>query len=130
VSAFVDTNVLVRHATGDPPDMAERATAYLATTEGLLVIDLVVAEVVFVLQSVYRRSRADVAAFVRALVTSTGITTSNPGVLLRALTLYETHGLHFVDACLVASAEASGVGTVASFDKAIDRVEAVRRIEP
>jgi Na+/proline symporter len=30
VNAFVDTNILVRHLTGDPADMAARATAYLA----------------------------------------------------------------------------------------------------
>jgi hypothetical protein len=28
-SAFVDTNILIRHLTGDPHEMAARATAYL-----------------------------------------------------------------------------------------------------
>jgi predicted nucleic acid-binding protein len=37
VSAFVDTNVLVRHLTGDPPDMAARATSYLEAETELLV---------------------------------------------------------------------------------------------
>jgi len=40
VSAFVDTNVLVRHLTGEPPDMAARATAYLESETELLVADL------------------------------------------------------------------------------------------
>jgi predicted nucleic acid-binding protein len=31
LSAFVDTNVVVRHLTGEPPDLADRATRYLAT---------------------------------------------------------------------------------------------------
>ena len=30
MTTLVDTNVLVRHLTGDPPDLAARATAYLA----------------------------------------------------------------------------------------------------
>jgi predicted nucleic acid-binding protein len=38
--------------------------------------------------------------------------------------------LDFAEAYLVAQAERSGVGAVASFDKAIDRVATVRRIEP
>ncbi len=44
-------DVLVRHLTGDPPEMAARATAYLATVAELLVADLMVAETVYVLES-------------------------------------------------------------------------------
>jgi predicted nucleic acid-binding protein len=58
VSAFVDTNVLIRHLTGDPPGPPARATR------------------------------------------------------------------------LLAEAEISGVNAVASFDKSIDRVPTVRRVEP
>jgi predicted nucleic acid-binding protein len=43
-------------------------------------------------------------------------------LLLRALELYEVNELDFADAYLVASAETSGVNTVASFDRSIDRV--------
>ena len=46
MTAFVDTNVLVRHLTGDPPEQAARATAYLAAADELLLADLVVAEMV------------------------------------------------------------------------------------
>jgi predicted nucleic acid-binding protein len=35
VRAFVDTNVSVRHLTGDPPDLAARATALLASATEL-----------------------------------------------------------------------------------------------
>lgn len=38
--------------------------------------------------------------------------------------------LDFADAYLVASAERSGVGVVASFDRTIDRVGTVRRSGP
>ena len=51
VSAFVDTNIFVRHLTGDPPDMAAPATAYLRSAPELLLTDLVVAETVNVLES-------------------------------------------------------------------------------
>ena len=49
--AFVDTNVFVRHLTGDPPEQAAAATAFLSDAEELYVPDLVLAEVVFVLES-------------------------------------------------------------------------------
>ncbi|NOX29964.1 MAG: type II toxin-antitoxin system VapC family toxin [Actinobacteria bacterium] len=38
MSAFVDTNILVRHLTNDPPDMAKRATAFLGSTDELLLL--------------------------------------------------------------------------------------------
>jgi predicted nucleic acid-binding protein len=50
--------------------------------------------------------------------------------LLRALEVYEVHRLDFADAYLVAQAEASGINAVASFDKRIERVGTLRRVEP
>ena len=46
MSAFVDTNILVRHLTGEPAEMASRATRYLQVETDLLLTDLVVAETV------------------------------------------------------------------------------------
>ena len=56
--------------------------------------------------------------------------TVDPALLLRALEIYETDRLDFAEAYLVACAESTGVGAVASFDKANDRVTTVARIEP
>jgi predicted nucleic acid-binding protein len=130
VSAFVDTNILIRHLTGDPPGQAARATRFLTTADELLLADLVVAEVVYVLESFYEVPRARVAELVRAVIAFPAVVVLDPALLLRALEVYETDRLDFADAYLVAQAERSGVGIVASFDKAIDRVGTVRRLEP
>ena len=68
MSAFVDTNILVRHLTGDPPDQAARATKFLAAADELLLPDLTVAEVVYVLESFYEVGRRQVAELVREAV--------------------------------------------------------------
>jgi predicted nucleic acid-binding protein len=130
VSAFIDTNILVRHLTGDPPRMAARATAYLRSAEDLLLTDLVVAETVYVLESFYEAPRELVAEAVRALLAFRAIVTVDPAVLLRAVEIYEIERLDFAEAYLVANAESSGVAQVASFDRSIDRVHTVERIEP
>ena len=44
--------------------------------------------------------------------------------------IYDINGLDFAEAYLIASAERTGVGVVASFDRSIDRVRTVRREEP
>jgi predicted nucleic-acid-binding protein len=130
VSGFVDTDVLIRHLTGDPPDQARRATDFLARTEPLWLADLVVAELVYVLESVYRVGRDEVAQLARSIVISDRMLVSDLPLLLRTIEVYERHHLAFADAYLVASAERSGVGIVVSFDKGISKVGTVERIEP
>lgn len=68
MSAFVDTNILVRHLTGDPPEQAARATKFLAKADELLLADLAVAEVVDVLESFHEVPRPKVAELVRAII--------------------------------------------------------------
>ncbi len=130
MTAFIDTNVLIRHLTGDPPGQAERATRYLAGVDELLLPDLILAEVAYVLESYYEAPRTDVAVSLRAIVAFPAIRVVDEELLLRAVEIYEIHRLDFADAYLVASAESTGVGVVASFDRSIDRVGTVQRDEP
>jgi predicted nucleic acid-binding protein len=130
VTAFVDTNVLIRHLTGDPPEMASRATRYLETADGLLLPDLILAEVAYVLESFYETPRAQVATTLRAVLAFPAIRVVDADLLQRAVEVYEVHRLDFADAYLVASAERTGIGVIASFDRTIDRVTTVRREEP
>ena len=130
MSAFVDTNMLIRHLTGDPPGQAAQATRLLSQAGQLLLPDLIVAEVVYVLEAFYEVPRTRVAELVRAIIAFPAIEVADEPALLRAVEVYEVHRLDFADAYLVAEAEISGVNAVASFDKAIERVPTVRRVEP
>ncbi len=128
--AFVDTNVLIRHLTGDPPAQARRTTRLLARADQLLLADLIVAEVVYVLESFYQLPPSEVARLVRAIVVDRRIVVVDPVLLLRAIELHDDERLNFADAYLVASADVSGVGAVVSFDRAMDRAGTVRRLSP
>ena len=130
MTAFLDTNVLVRHLTGDPPEQARRATRYLQHADTLLLPDLILAEVAYVLESYYEAPRHQVAEALRSTLAFRAIRVVDGPLLLRAVEVYEVHGLDYADAYLVASAERTGVGVVASFDRAIDRIGTVRREEP
>ena len=130
MTAFVDTNIIIRHLTGDPPDLAARATAFLAGSSELLLADLIVAETVYVLESFYEVPRAEVAELTRAVVAFPAMRTLDPALLLRSIEIYEIQGVDFAEAYLAASAEATGVAQVASFDRSLDRVPSITRIEP
>lgn len=109
--------------------MARRATKFLASAPDLVLVDLVIAECVYVLESFYEVEKPRVAELMRAALAVPTIS-ADTDFLLRALELYELDHLDFAEAYLVAAAELTGVETIASFDKAIDRVSSVERIAP
>lgn len=110
--------------------MAARATAALASGEPLLLCDLVIAECVYVLESVYDVSPATATALMQGALGHPSIKTVDTPVLLRALALHSDGRLAFPDAYLAAQAEATGVGHVLSFDRGLDRVTTITRREP
>jgi len=69
--------------------MAARATAFLAGVDELLLPDLVVAEMVYVLESFYEVPAGRVAELLRSVIAFAPIRTIDPALLLRALEVYE-----------------------------------------
>lgn len=130
MSSFVDTNVLVRHLVGDPRDMARRSTAFLSQEDHLYLTDLIVAETVYVLESFYEIERTLICGAVRSLLALGSVEVVDGPLLLRALAIYENDRLDFAEAYLVACAETTNVRRVASFDRSIERVGTVQRVEP
>jgi predicted nucleic-acid-binding protein len=110
--------------------MGKRATAFLRKERELFLADLVAAETVYVLESFYEAPRGEVAQAVRSLIAFESIVCVDPALLLRAIEVYETDRIDFAEAYLVACAESTGIGKVASFDRSIDRVDTIERIEP
>ena len=89
-----------------------------------------VAETIYVLESFYKAPRGQIATAMRSLIALRCVVTVDPALLLRAFEIYEVDRIDFAEAYLVACAESSGVNRIASFDRAIDRVGTVVRIEP
>ena len=84
----------------------------------------------YVLESFYEVERERVAELLRAAIALPAIKTVDSTSLLRALEVYEVERLDFAEAYLVAQAETTGVETVLSFDRSIDRVNTVPRQQP
>ncbi|MFO1501424.1 MAG: PIN domain-containing protein [Verrucomicrobiota bacterium] len=119
-ACLVDTNVLVRFFTGDPPDMAERARALVAQADAgklrLEIPSLIVAETVYTLESFYEMPKAEVCENLHTFLRSRGISPREPDVILDALDRYRALSVHFADAYLAALA-AAGKVAVWSFDE-------------
>jgi predicted nucleic-acid-binding protein len=117
---FVDTNVFLRFLTNDDPAMARRAEAlFEKAIAGKLSLEtslLVIAEMVWTLESFYELTKSDVAAKVSILLNTPNLRVERADDLLEALDLYATKNIDFVDACHGVSLRGSG-RTVLSYDK-------------
>ena len=121
--AIVDTNIIVRLLRKDDPQhMAAKTLVSEAQAEGkpLVLMDVVVAETLFVLSNIYGKSRVEVADILAEILNHPGIASTRPYILLEALTYYRGSKLHFVDCYLVAVAKAAE-RQIATFDR--DRLQ-------
>lgn len=130
--AYVDTNVLVRFIVGEPPDLFEKSVTLMkAVEEGdvtLRVDEIIAAEVVWVLKSVYKFTPQEIGAAFLEILSQDGIQV--PDVIISALALFGSQGVSFGDALLAARMQQSGVMRVFSFDRHFDRIASVERLEP
>ncbi|HUY60810.1 MAG TPA: PIN domain-containing protein [Candidatus Dormibacteraeota bacterium] len=130
----LDANVVLRHFTGQPPELAARATAALAGAppRSLVLADLTVAEIVYVLQGVYERPREEVVRLVEATLALVSITVDNEALLRRTLEHYGRRGMDWPDAYLVALVETRQLDSLVSFDRLDAKLQglSVQRREP
>ena len=119
MSGFLDTSMVVRYLTGDPPNMAEQAARVIDGEEGLQNTDVVLAETAYVLTSVYRISRSMAVAHLVDFLLKQNISTIvlDKGLVLQALLLCRPSGrVSFADAMLWAAARSSETKVVYSLD--------------
>ena len=118
---LLDTNIILRHALGDDPAHGRQARRLFEQAgEGtlrLLVPSLVIAQVVWTLESFYRASREYIAGLIEALLESPGVTALEPRVASRCIEIYRAHNIEIVDAYLVALAEETKTPVLATFNK-------------
>jgi predicted nucleic acid-binding protein len=127
-SYLIDTNVLVRFFTGEPPEMAERARALVTRADSgkirLEVPPLIVAETVYTLESFYEMPKKDVCEMLSAFLRSRGISAHEPDIILDALERYRSLPVHYADAYLAATAATLKI-PVFSFDQDFARFKDV-----
>lgn len=118
---LLDTNVILRHALGDDPSHRKQARRLFEEAgEGslrLLVPSLVIAQVVWTLESFYKAEREYIVGLLQALLATPGVTAIEPRVVRRCVEIYGAHNIEIVDAYLVALAEETKTPVLATFNK-------------
>lgn len=128
--AILDANILLRHLTDEPRGPADRAGLILEKIDTRrikpVVAPLTLAEVVFVLESVYGWKRREIADRLLTLVTSSVIEFLELETVSQALAWYrDSSNIHFADA-YVAALAAKRKALLISFDRGLNRLPGLR----
>lgn len=137
MSDFVDTNIFVRLLTRDDPEKSSRCLEHFRRANRgeveLITSEAVVAETVYVLSSpvLYATPREDVANRLSSVLVGNGLRLHRKDAILGALQLYGSTNLHFIDCLCVAHARRETLPhAVYSYDRDLDRIQDIRRLEP
>jgi predicted nucleic-acid-binding protein len=121
----IDTNVLVRLITRDDRKQVERAEAFVAT--GAWISQLVLAETLWVLESIYALRRNEIAESIEMLLNHTQFTLQDGDVVAAALDDFrKSSRISFPDALILALARKNGRLPLGSFDGALARLDDVQ----
>jgi predicted nucleic acid-binding protein len=129
--ALVDANILVRYLTNEPPEQADRAADLLRAAE-LIGVELgvaspTVAEVVYVLETVYAWERTRISDLLLSFIGAQVVTILEHDAVVQALIWYRNiHRLDFEDAYIAAVATSRRHRTVVSFDPHLRRIPGLR----
>ena len=120
MSGLLDTSMVVRYLTADPPELAEKAARVIDGEEALQVTDVVIAETAYVLMSVYGIPRSVVVDHLVAFLQKENISpfALDKGLVLQALLLCKPSGrVSFADAMVWAATRSSESKVVYSLDE-------------
>jgi uncharacterized protein len=130
---FVDSNVFLRFFTNDVPEQAAAAEALFrqAATGAVRLITspLVLAEIVWVLESYYHLARPDVEERVMAVALMEGLELPEIDLVTEALSLYLSADVDFIDAYNASWMRQRGITQVVTFDaKHYARLEGIETL--
>ena len=131
---FIDTNIFIRFLTNDIPQKADACEKIfkkaVAKKETLFTTDLVIAEIVWVLESIYELQKEEVQDKVEKILNTPNLICPHRNLILSALTLYSEKNIDYIDAYNALVLKDEGIEELYSYDKDYDRIDWLTRLEP
>ncbi len=132
---FVDTNVFIRYLTNDDPKKADRVERLLKLTiEGkasLITNLMVIAELVWTLESYYGLSRSDIGEKLSLILNTPNLEVPESQRIMKAVSLYVEENIDFIDAYNAIFVKEHGISSILTYDKKhFGRLSWLKRAEP
>lgn len=124
----IDTSVLVRLIAQDDDQQLASAKEFIG--KGAWVSHLVLAETLWVMQSVYDRTRQQIAAIVEVLLNHAELSLQDQDVVAAALESFTKHkGVSFSDVLILEIARKNGHVPLGTFDRDLARLDGAQRLD-
>lgn len=134
MTPFVDTNMFIRFLTEDDPVQTDAAERFFKSVkegkEQVQTSVLVIVEIVWVLESIFKKSKAEITDMVQKIINTPNLLVEQRDTLLQALEIYTEKNIDFVDAYHAAYLKFSEDAIIYSFDQDFDKIEWIERREP
>jgi len=114
---ILDANYILRFLLRDDNEMYHIAKETIQGNECWIDYE-VMAEVVFVLQKVYKASKGEIRTSLENFISLPNISLNNKTIIINALRIFEDKNLDFVDAILCAKSKEH---TIKTFDKKLNK---------
>ncbi|MGB9736110.1 MAG: PIN domain-containing protein [bacterium] len=117
----IDTNLLVRYISDDDPAKSKSVDNLLTKAMNgeiqVLIPSIVIAELVWVLESFYEMKATDITGIVQAILNTPGIEVTDRQVIESALLLYKSQNIDLIDAWIIEFAKDRNIKAIYTFDK-------------
>jgi predicted nucleic-acid-binding protein len=118
-----DTNTIIRYLTKDEPSLYEKAAVFfesvLAGREKAVILESVLVECVYVLQTIYKVPREHIVDSLLKMLRYKGIMNTDKEELIKALTIFKSRSIDIVD-CILAAKGKSYDMPLFTFDKKLN----------
>ncbi len=126
---LIDTNLIIRFLVNDDPQKVAKVEKLLREkTNKNILLDTVIAEIIWVLTSYYSLSKENVIEKIRALIHVDTIE-CNAFLINRALSFWGKTNISYIDAYLVAVAELGNM-TLYAYDQKLTAISTISVKEP
>lgn len=116
---IIDANIILRYLLNDVEDLAEEAEQIIENND-VFVPNEVIAEVVYVLEKVYKVERIEIDNYLTEFFEKQNISVPDKDVLFAALKLFSSKKLDFIDTILYGYAKVKDY-EIFTFDKKLKK---------
>lgn len=121
IRAVLDTNLLVRYLTEDDQEKADAVESLLDKASvgdcRLFIPSVVMAELVWVLESFYQMEEPLIADLLEALLNTPGLEIQENQLIRKVLEIYRSNKIDFIDAWVLAFACQKSVSRIYTYDR-------------
>ena len=131
---FVDANIFLRFLQKDNSIQSPKTKRLFQDAQKgkikLITNSLIIAELIWVLESVYKLDKEEVSEKIKLILVFKGLEIFERNLLLSAVDLYQSNNFDFADAYTSIWMRENKINSIYSFDRDFDKVENITRIEP